>query len=86
MVIMNYTNHQLMVIVWSILSYLDETLAYFSKYRYFIENVSIEKLISEMDAYLYRRQYDSSFGDLVPYILANALTVNIVIVSKMEFD
>ena len=64
----------------------NETLAYFSKYMYFLENVSIENLISEMDAYLYRRQYDSSFGDLVPYILANALTVNIAIVSKMEFD
>ena len=53
---------------------------------YFIENVSIEKLISEMDACLYHRQYDSSFGDFMTYILANTPTVNIVIVFKMEFD
>ena len=64
----------------------NETLVYLSKYIYFFENFSVDTLISEMDAYLYNRQYESSFGDIVPYILANALSVNIVIVSKAGFD
>ena len=63
-----------------------ETLAHFSKYMYFMEHFSVGRLISEMDAYLYHKQYDSSFGDIVPYILANALAINIVIVSQTDHN
>ena len=46
-------------------------------------NPSLETSLSDMNAYLYNRKYDFSFGDLVPYILANALSINIAIVSKI---
>ena len=48
----------------------------------FMVNPSFEKLLSDMNAYVYEREYDFAFGDLVPYILANALAINIVIVSN----
>ena len=53
---------------------------------YFMDHFFVGKLISEMDAYLYHKQYDSSFGDIVQYILANALTIDIVIVSQTELN
>ena len=64
-----------MAIIWSTRSFL-----------YFMENFSVGRLLSEMDAYLYHRQYDSSFGDIITYILANAFSINIVIVSQTELD
>ena len=62
-----------------------ETIAHCSKYMSFYVNPSIETLLCEMTDYLHHKHYDSSFGDIVPYILANALEINIVIMHDMSF-
>ena len=53
---------------------------------WFMEHFLFERLISEMDAYLYHAQYASSFDDIVTYILVNALTINIIVVSQTALD
>ena len=45
-------------------------------------NPSFEKLLSDMNAYVYEREHDFAFRDFVPYILVNALAINIAIVSN----
>ena len=59
-----------------------ETIAHCSKYMSFYVNPSIETLLCEMTDYLHHKHYDSSFGDIVPYI---ALEINIVIMHDMSF-
>ena len=34
--------------------------------------------------YVYKKHCNSSFGDLVPYIIANSLQINIIIISKSD--
>ena len=66
-----------------IIAIKNEIIIHSAKYMPFMVNPSLETLLSDMNAYLYKRKYDFSFGDLVPYILANALSINIAIVSKI---
>ena len=35
-----------------------------------------------MNAYVYHKQYDSLFGDIIPNIISNALEINISVISK----
>ena len=63
----------------------NETIAHCSKYMSFYVNPSMETLLSEMTDYLHHKHYDSSFGDILPYILTNAQHINIVIMHDMHF-
>ena len=60
---------------------VDETLLNKHEYVTFF-NGSISDLYCSLMAYVRERTYDTSFGDLVPHILANALCVDIIIVVR----
>ena len=51
-------------------------------YKAFMNGNCTNVLIGEMKAYIYEKRYDSWFGDIVPYIIANGLKVTIIIFSK----
>ena len=55
-------------------------------YLRYMATVFLDVLMWEMKAYVYQKHYNSSFGDLVPYIIANSLRVNIIIISKLDRD
>ena len=37
-----------------------------------------------MISYIYLKKYDSSFGDIVPYMMANVLSVNVYIIVELS--
>ena len=43
---------------------------------------SFESYENYMNAYVYHKQYDSLFGDIIPNIISNALKINISDISK----
>ena len=53
-------------------------------YIRYMATLSLDVLMWEMKAYVYRKHYNSSFGDLVPYVIANSLRINIIIISKLD--
>ena len=60
----------------------DETVKHVNRYVDFIDGNGSESLLCGLDEYIHDRKYDTSFGDLVPIILSNALSVNLLIVTK----
>ena len=58
----------------------EEVLANKQEYLPYIEGQSNLNLFTAMLEYVYRKCYDSAFGDLVPSIMSNALEKNIIIV------
>ena len=60
-----------------------ETLQNESEYLPVIENMSIENLTNGLHNYIVNRRYDTSFGDLIPVIVSNALKANIIILEKL---
>ena len=54
-----------------------------AQYMPFMVNPSLKTLLSDMNAYSYKKEFDFLLGDLVPYILANALFINIAIVLRI---
>ena len=60
----------------------DETVKHANRYVDFIDGNGSESLLCGLDEYIHDRKYDTSFGDLVPIILSNALSVNLLIVTK----
>ena len=58
-----------------------ETIENAEWYKNFIENNSKDTLLRGLHEYIVNKKYDTSFGDLVPIIIANALMVNILIVT-----
>ena len=53
-------------------------------YIRYMATLSLDILMWKMKAYVYQKHYNSSFGDLVPYIIANSLQINIIIISKSD--
>ena len=61
---------------------LDETVHNADRYIDFIDGNGRESLLHGLNEYIHDRRYDTSFGDLVPIILANALSVNFLIIQN----
>ena len=59
---------------------IDEISTKSSDYINFMDG-SVYALYKGLDAYVYGKVYNTSFGDLVPQIIANAMNVNIIIVN-----
>ena len=62
----------------------EETINSSDKYIPFIKNRSKESLCNGLTAYVIHKVYKTSFGDLVPQIVVNALEINLIIIHKME--
>ena len=61
-----------------------ETVANCDMYLPFVYNMPKTHFFYEMNRYINERVYDSKYGDLVPLVAANALSINIIIVSKSD--
>ena len=61
-----------------------ETICNAQTYIPISKGVSFELLMRGMNAYVYHKQYDSLFGDIVPNIISNALKINIMIIYKTD--
>lgn len=60
----------------------DETAAHMEYYSQFMIDTSNDNLFEYMNLYIYDKLYNTPYGDLVPLVLANALNINIVIISE----
>ena len=60
----------------------DETIMNAERYIDFIEGNGLPSLISGLNDYIYNKRYDSSYGYLVPVILANVLAIKLLIVTR----
>lgn len=58
-----------------------ETTENWDKYIPFIENENEGRLLYKLDEYVTHKRYNTSYGDIVPMIVATTLHVNIIIVS-----
>ena len=58
-------------------SIFTETTTHMEKYLAFIPHISKRVLTKQLNDYIIHRKYNSAFGDLVPYIIANALSISI---------
>ena len=65
-----------------------ETMSNLDMYTDFLINGTSTDLIYYMCLYLYDKVYDTPYGDMVPLVLANALGLNLIIISKstMGYD
>ena len=55
-------------------------------YLSYIKGGTCRHLFSGMERYIYHRQYKTGFCDLVPYIMSNALNMNILIIELFNGD
>ena len=62
----------------------NEVISYAPWYIPFVDGASMLNLLYGMHAYIDHKQYDIPFGDIVPQVVANALEMNIVIISKND--
>ena len=60
-----------------------ETLTNSSLYIPCVDGASQESLLKDMNAYVSDKIFKTLYGDMVPQIVASALRINIIIVSKM---
>jgi hypothetical protein len=58
-----------------------ETILHADQYDQFLQNH--ENLQSCLHQYLLLKRYNTSFGDLLPFIIANVLVINIIIIDKI---
>ena len=59
---------------------MDEITNNSSRYVEAIDGRNLKSLIRGMRQYLLEKKYDTPFGDLVPYIIANALNMNLILI------
>ena len=59
-----------------------ETLKNIENYSQFFRDSSRDDLIHFMNLYLCNKIYNARYGDLVPLVIANALHVNVLIISE----
>ena len=59
-----------------------ECLSNMSLYISAIDDCSPKLMILEMIRYIYLKDYNTSFGDIVPYMMSNTLCVNIFIIEE----
>ena len=62
----------------------DETHANFRRYTQFVENNSERQIIAGLYEYAHLKRYNTSFGDLVPEIMVNALNTTLIIISEIS--
>ena len=62
----------------------NETYNNASRYVEFIDGDGLTALHSGVTEYIYNKKYDTSYGDLIPNIIANAIMKNIIIVMKTK--
>ena len=62
----------------------EETTNNSDMYIPFIKIRSKESLCNGLKAYVLHKVYNTSFGDLVPQIVVNALEINLIIIHKLE--
>ena len=55
-------------------------------YLPFMDSCSEKDIITEMNEYIIQRKYTTSFADLVPFIVANALKVTIYVLNHVSDD
>ena len=60
----------------------DEKVHNYNRYVDFIDGNGRGSLLQGLNEYINNRRYDTSFGDLVPIIVANALSVNLLIIEN----
>ena len=60
----------------------NETIDNCNKYLPYVEDMSPEKLKNGLSQYVLHSNYNTSFGDLVPVIVANAIHLNVIILMK----
>ena len=60
----------------------DETMHNSNRYVDFIDGNGRGSLLQGLNEYVNNRRYDTSFGDLVPIIIANALSVSLLIIEN----
>ena len=61
-----------------------ETINTYDQYVPFLDSYTKTELISGLGKYLIQRHYNQSFGDIVPFICANALNVRIRIFNEIS--
>ena len=59
----------------------DECITNCSKYLPYMGGISQQSFFKEKNEYVHEKLYNSNFGDIVPIICANALMINIIIIS-----
>ena len=62
----------------------NETYNNASRYVELIDGDGLTALHSGVTEYIYNKKYDTSYGDLIPNIIANAIMKNIIIVMKTK--
>ena len=60
----------------------NETIDNCNKYLPYVEDMSLEKVKNGLSQYVLHSNYNTSFGDLVPVIVANAIHLNVIILMK----
>ena len=61
---------------------INEVITNRIKYLPYINETSLAEVIIGLDPYLMNRTYNTTFGDLVPVIVANAVGLNIITLTK----
>ena len=62
----------------------DETMKDIDNYKYFSPDMCKESIMEGLYLYAKHRVYKTDFGDMVPYILRNALNVELLIITKCD--
>ena len=53
------------------------------QYVDYIDGVGIQSLYSGVNKYVTHKQYDTSYGDIVPFIMSNAICINFMIIIQL---
>ena len=62
----------------------DETMKNIDNYKYFSPDMCKESIMEGLYLYAKHGVYKTDFGDMVPYILRNALNVDLLIITKCD--
>ena len=65
---------------------INETKGHVDAYKPFLEENSNKTLLNGLDQYVNAKNYDTSFGDILPNILANVLSCEIIIIEKLGYE
>ena len=61
-----------------------EVFTNYGQYHEYVDGDRPDELLIRMNDYIDTKIYDSSFGDLVPVILANAMKIDLLILTEFE--
>ena len=60
-----------------------ETLVNIDFYEQFYDGSTGDGLVTLMNEYILHKRYNTSYGDMVPNVMANAIGITIIIISKL---